>query len=187
MAKLSEATLIGLTGVMNAGKDTVANLIIARLPRGIRRYSFATPLKAGVMAMFGWTPDQIEDRQFKEAIDPRWGFTPRKAMQLLGTEYGRNLLRDDLWVHAAGNFVAESMRQYKTTVITDVRFENEADWVRDQPGGVLLHVVNPEHDYRAPVAHVSEKGIKWTHEDEIIHNDKRLGLGSLDEALDKIW
>ena len=187
MAKLRDATLIGLSGVMNAGKDTVANLIIAKRPRGLRRYSFATPLKDGVKSMFGWTTDQIEDRQFKEAIDPKWGFSPRKAMQLLGTEYGRNLLRDDIWVHAARNFHNDSLNQSKGTIITDVRFENEAEWIRSIPGAVVLHVRNPEHDYLAPVKHVSERGVAFVLGDINISNDKRLGLSVLEEALAQEW
>lgn len=187
MTKLRDASLIGLSGVMNAGKDTVANLIFALRPRGLRRYSFATPLKSGVCAMFGWTNDQIENREFKETVDPRWGFTPRKAMQLLGTEYGRNLLRDDIWVHAARNFHTESLNQSKGTMITDVRFENEAEWIRTVPGAVVIHVINPEHDYLAPVKHVSELGVSFQLGDISIQNDKRLGLDTLQEIIAKLW
>lgn len=187
MAKLSTATLIGISGVMNAGKDTVANLLIALRPRELRRYSFATPLKAGAMAMFGWSQDQIENREFKEAIDPRWGFSPRKAMQLLGTEYGRERLRDDIWVHAGHNFHQESIKQSKGTIITDVRFENEAAWVREQPNSILIHVMNPDHDYDAPIKHVSERGVGFVHGDMAITNYKYQGLSYLQETITNLW
>lgn len=187
MAKLSYASLIGISGVMNAGKDTVANLIIALRPRELRRYSFATPLKAGVCAMFGWTKDEIENRDFKEAVDPRWGFSPRKAMQLLGTEYGRVQLRDDLWVHAGANFHDESVKQNKGTIITDVRFENEAAWVRSVPNSVLIHVINPDYNYNAPVKHISELGVKYEHGDIQIMNYKGQGLSYLHESLVELW
>jgi len=187
MTNLRDASLIGISGVMGAGKDTVANLIVALRPRELRRYAFATPLKEGVKSMFGWTSDQIEDRTFKEAIDPRWGFSPRKAMQLLGTEYGRNLLRDDIWMHAARNFHEESVHQQKGTLITDVRFENEAEWIRSVAGSVIVHVINPEHDYTVPVKHVSENGVLVGYGDIRVVNDKRDGLEGLQEILRKMW
>lgn len=187
MAKLSNAKLIGISGVMNAGKDTVANLVIALRPRELRRYSFAAPLKAGVCVMFGWSQSQIEDRNFKETVDPRWSFSPRKAMQLLGTEYGRVGLRDDIWVHAAKNFHEESLEQGKGTIITDVRFENEAEWVRSVPGSMLIHVINPEHDYQAPVKHVSEQGVSQQGNDWLFVNDKRIGLDRLQMELANFW
>jgi hypothetical protein len=183
MVTLKTARLIGITGVMGSGKDTVANLIIAMRPRELRRYSFATPLKNGVKAMFGWTDEQIEDRVFKEAIDPRWGFSPRKAMQLLGTEYGRERLRNDLWVHAGENFHEASLTSQRGTIITDVRFENEASWVRSRKDSLLIHVMNPDHDYGAKVNHVSENGIVYVYGDEVINNPKSQGIEYLTETL----
>ena len=187
MTRIKDAKLIGICGVMNAGKDTVANLIIARRPRELRRYAFASPLKAGVKAMFDWTDEDIENRQKKEAIDPRWGFSPRTAMQKLGTEYGRECLRSDIWVHAALNKHLKSLDAGKGTIITDVRFENEAAWVRLQPDSILIHVMNPEHDYTAPVKHVSENGVAFCNGDVQIQNDKRRGFAHLHDCLLSHW
>lgn len=187
MTKLHDAKLIGISGVINAGKDTVANLILAKRPDELRRYSFATPLKRGACAMFGWQLSDIEDRTFKEAVDPRWGFSPRKAMQLLGTEYGRVLLRDDIWVHAAKNFHADSLELHRGTMITDVRFENEADWIRSMPDSIIVHIVDPDHDYSAPVKHVSELGVPYAQGDLVISNDKVLGFDELNHRLDAAW
>lgn len=187
MTSIKDANLIGITGVMNAGKDTVANLIIALRPRELNRYSFATPLKAGVKAMFGWTDEDIENRQKKEAIDPRWGFSPRTAMQKLGTEYGRDCLRPDIWVHAAQNRHLLSLEAGKGTIITDVRFENEAAWIRSQPDSVLIHVINPDHDYRATPVHASEVPVIFVLGDTLIVNDKKAGVEALRVALEKHW
>lgn len=184
---LRDAKLIGISGVINAGKDTVANLLLAKRTDSLRRYSFATPLKRGACAMFGWEMSDIEDRTFKEAIDPRWGFSPRKAMQLLGTEYGRNLLRDDIWVHAARNFHEDSLQMHRGTMITDTRFENEAEWIRSMADSVIIHVIDPTHDYQAPIKHISEQGVSMIGGDIVIYNDKTLGFNSLNEKLDEVW
>jgi len=188
MSGIGTASLIGVTGLIGSGKDTVANLIIAWRPRQLRRYSFARPLKEGVKAMFGWDDEIIEDRAKKEAVDEFWGFTPRKAMQLLGTEYGRNLLRDDLWIKAAERFHLRSLEQSQGTIITDVRFENEAAWVRSQPDSVLIHVKDPNRvvDNSGPV-HPSEAGVAFVEGDHIVDNDKTLGIKALEDLLWGFW
>lgn len=187
MSGIGSANLIGITGLINSGKDTVANLIIAWLPRQLRRYSFARPLKEGVKAMFGWTDEDIENRTTKETVDAFWGFSPRKAMQLLGTEYGRNLLRDDIWIKAAERYHLKSQEQSQGTIITDVRFENEATWIRSQPNSILIHVKDPHHVTPAGPVHASEAGVQFVEGDCTINNDKTLGIKALEDLLWTYW
>lgn len=187
MSGIGSASIIGITGLINSGKDTVANLIIAWRPRQLRRYSFAKPLKEGVKSMFGWTDEDIEDRSKKEAVDDFWGFSPRKAMQLLGTEYGRNLLRDDLWIKAAERYHLRSQEQSQGTIITDVRFENEATWVRAQADSILIHVKDPTRVAPAGPVHVSEAGVAFVDGDVTIDNDKSLGIKHLEDVLWTHW
>jgi hypothetical protein len=61
-----------------------------------------------------------------------------------------------------------------TPVITDVRFENEAAFVRNL-GGTLIHVVNPETVSRTD-AHASENGVAFVDGDILFTNDKTAGL-----------
>jgi len=161
--------LIGITGKAGVGKDTFANYLNACV--NFERYSFAGPLKDACCLLFGWTRQQIDhDRVFKEAIDPRWGFSPRRAMQLMGTEYGREMLRDDIWVHMAQVRLNETAAP--GLMITDVRFQNEADWIRLNKG-VLIHVTRPEST-EVPT-HASEAGVDLKDGDLIVNN-----VGSLD-------
>lgn len=156
--------LIGITGKAGVGKDTFANYLNEFLE--YERYSFAGPLKDACCLLFGWTRHQIDhDRAFKEAVDPRWGFSPRKAMQLMGTEYGRQLLRDDLWVHMAQVRLDETSSN--GLMITDVRFENEAQWIRKNKG-LLIHVVRPGESDVIP--HASEAGVGMVDGDVVINN-----------------
>ena len=98
---MSEPKLVGIHGPLNGGKDTAANYLHAKYPDKFGRYAFAQPIKQAAQVMFGFTKEQLEDRVLKETVDPFWEFTPRKAMQLLGTEYGRDMLRKDLWIKRA--------------------------------------------------------------------------------------
>lgn len=184
--RIKGSKLIGLAGLKNSGKDTVANLITNVNPDRMRRYSFARPLKEGVKAMFGWSDEYIEDRQLKELVDPFWGFSPRVAMQKLGTEYGRQGLGDDVWLRAAHIYHQESLKQGIGTMITDVRFENEATWIRSLDNSIIIHVVDPERTEIDPNAHPSEKGVIIAESDLVIVNDKRKGFDDLVEAVGRL-
>jgi hypothetical protein len=60
--------------------------------------------------------------------------TPRMLMQMLGTEFGRDMVHPNLWVNAL-------MNEYKRQkwLVTDVRFFNEAKAIKDR-GGILIRV-----------------------------------------------
>lgn len=161
--------LIGLTGKAGTGKDTFAGFLNKHL--SFEPYSFAGPLKDACCGLFGWTRHQIDhDREFKEAVDPRWGFSPRRAMQLMGTEYGRQMLRDDLWIHMAKIRLDETRKE--GLLVTDVRFENEATWIREN-GGLLIHLERP--GLQSVAAHASEAGVEFVEGDMVVVNS-----GSMD-------
>lgn len=162
--------LIGLTGRAGSGKDTFAGFLNKHI--NFEPYSFAGPLKDACCLLFGWTRHQIDhDREFKEAVDPRWGFSPRRAMQLMGTEYGRQLLREDLWVHMAQVRLDETRKA--GLLITDVRFENEATWIRAN-GGLVVHIFRA--DLPTVEGHASESGVEYQAHDAVIRNN-----GSFDD------
>lgn len=69
--------LIGLTGLPNSGKDTVAEIIQLLHPNfGYKLMSFAKPLKVIVATLMGVEPELFENREFKESISSRkwWYF-----------------------------------------------------------------------------------------------------------------
>lgn len=183
MGRVEEPTLIGIHGPLNGGKDTVAAYIQSR-HAGFRKYAFAQPIKQACNVLFGFTQEQIEDRAKKEEVDPFWGFTPRKAMQLLGTEYGRNMLRDDLWIKRAEVEINNNQKIGYNTIITDVRFENEAVWLRSRPNAILIYLQVPGLVRDERYKHASEAGISMDPSDIVIVNDKSEGLKALYEQID---
>lgn len=174
---LDKVDVIGIHGPLNGGKDTVCNLLKELRPGSFEQYAFARPLKEAGMILFGWTMEHFEDRILKEQVDPFWGFSPRKAMQLLGTEYGRNMLREDIWIQRAARQVELNKAKGLKTIITDVRFENEAEWVRslgDKAGLIYLEVPGLVRDEK--YSHASEMGVSRSDTDLVIVNDKSKGL-----------
>jgi len=188
---LANVELIGIHGYLNAGKDTLGRIIKtvskddfpltqlyeakASYVQGFDTYAFAKPIKDACQIIFGFAAAQLEDRVLKELVDPRWGISPRKAMQLLGTEFGRDMIAKDIWLRRAIQQHQQNMTQGIGTVITDVRFENEAELIRSHHNAVMIFIVDPHRE--APVAtHGSEAGVKFDPErDLLIINDKTKG------------
>jgi hypothetical protein len=148
--------LIGITGLAGAGKDTAARYLCRRY--GFVPASFAGALKEMCLAWaeyVGVDHAHFTEPRLKEQPIPGFGFSARRMMQTLGTEWGRALmpmlwivgLQRHLGLHDGGSSIHDRI------VISDCRFPNEAEWVAGQ-GGVLVRVrrdVAPVH------AHESEQ------------------------------
>ena len=136
--------IVGLVGLIGAGKGTVADLLVER--HGFIKESFANSVKDSCAAVFGWDRallegDTPESRAWREQPDKWWSeklgreFSPRFALQLMGTEAGRDVFHPDLWVHTV-------MRRCQSTVnyvIADVRFPNEINAIKNS-GGYIIRV-----------------------------------------------
>lgn len=169
--------LIGIAGRARTGKNTLANFIQAQ-HNGYYQYAFAGPIRAMLKAGLGIDMDGSWG-DTKEQEIPLLGKSPRQLMQTLGTEWGRQLVHPDLWVLLAHQLL---MRRGPGMIITDLRFENEAAWVR-RNRGVVLHLQRNA----APAVndHSSESGLLVSPEDVVIHND--LDLESLQHTVSKLW
>lgn len=165
--------LFGIAGKARTGKDTVANYM-----RGIHKmhtYAFADPIKKAASEMFGIPLHHFYDEDLKESTNNFWGYSPRQMIQMLGTEGGRDLFREDIWVKRGevewSNFCATNVNK-KGMVFTDVRFENEAEMIR-LAGGSIIHVFRDSAQQIN--AHISEAGIEVDEvKDWVIHNNGTL-------------
>lgn len=140
-------TIIGVLGFIGSGKGTAADLLVSE--HGFRKDSFAASLKDGCAVMFDWPRDllegdSLESRAWREVVDEWWGdklgipeFTPRLALQLIGTEVMRNNFHSDFWFLTLQN--RYNKLENKNVVIPDVRFPNEIQMIRDL-GGKLICV-----------------------------------------------
>jgi len=158
--------IIGFCGLAGAGKTTAALHLVET--RGFVRERFAGPLKAALLAL-GLTEREV-DGDLKEAPCAMLaGKTPRQAMQLLGKEWGRDLISPDLWVDAWGRRVDQRAAD---VVVDDVRFVNEAAaiWAR---GGKVVMLRRHGAGSTSGGGHASEAlGFPWDYE---IHNDGDVG------------
>jgi len=127
--------IIGFVGFAGSGKGTAGDILESKF--GFKKESFAKPLKDAVAAIFGWDRnllegDTKESREFRESQDEFWNsrigpMTPRKALQLMGTEAGRDIFHPNVWLYSLEKRLDENYNY----VITDVRFPNEIAFLKN--------------------------------------------------------
>ena len=139
--------IIGLLGFINSGKGTVASQLVNGY--NFRQDSFAAGLKDACAVMFDWPRhmlegDTKESREWREIVDPWWSeqlsmpnFSPRLALQVVGTDVMRNNFHQDMWFLTLRNRIRKNPDQ--NVVISDVRFPNEIKFIQEQ-GGTLIRV-----------------------------------------------
>jgi len=155
--------LIGIHGKANSGKDTLADMLIKMDSADGMRYSFADPVKLTASSMFGIPIEHFYEREIKEIDNVFWGISPRKMAQIVGTDMARNCFDDQIWIkraHIEINNLPRISPWLKFVVIPDVRFENEADFIR-RNGGKLIHITRPDQRVIQESDHESENGITF--------------------------
>lgn len=155
--------IVGLTGPAGCGKTTVAGMV-----EGAVVIQLADPLYAALALMLGVDEAILRHRGAKERPLPGFDRSPRQLLQTLGTDWGRAFVGPDVWLRMAGRRIDALHAAGATTVIlADVRFENEAEWIRNRGGEVWRVEREPA---AAAAAHVSEAGIPDALIDRTIDN-----------------
>ena len=167
--------IVGFMGHIDSGKTTAALHLV--MQRQFLRRPFARSLKTMLMAI-GLSPSHVDGDLKEEPCDLLCGVTPRAALQSLGTEWGRQMIHQDLWISLWAIDVA---RTGKPVVADDVRFANEAAMIRKQ-GGIVVRIDRPSIGQTSK--HASENEIDLIRPDALIRN-----TGNLDDlcaAIDEI-
>ena len=152
--------LIGISGKISSGKDLAGKILNDLSGDIFENKKFADKLKDMVCLLIGCTREQLEDREFKEKeLGEEWRqyfnddydlvcekestfsslLTPRKLLQLLGTEAGRQVIHNNIWVNALFADYDTSSNYDSNWIITDVRFPNECQAIKDR-GGIVIKI-----------------------------------------------
>ena len=163
---------MGISGKKRSGKDTVAKYLVEQ--HGYKRYGFADPMKEMIKEAFLWDEEWVNGK-YKETIDPRWGISPRQALQHIGTEWAqiglseffpkfKELTGRSLWVK---RFILLAMENDPNInwVISDVRFPHEIQLLRESV--VLSHIKKVFIRIRRPECEI----VKDEHESEKYINE----------------
>lgn len=157
---------IGLLGNIGSGKNTVASYFETK---GCITTSFAGPLKDLCSTVFGWPREMLEgdtehSRDFRESVDLYWSkklgisnFTPRLAFQLIGTDVMRTHFDVNVWINSLEYRVKKLHNEHKCVVISDCRFKNEVNLVKEL-GGVVIQVERGERPEWFEIAEQANNG-----------------------------
>lgn len=161
--KQTKNLIIGLHGRAGAGKDTAADF----LPDYFCKLAFAKPLKDSAKVLFNFTDKQLYDPIEKEKVDQTWNKSPRQILQWLGTDILRNNIGTDFFLKHMKQRIEQS--SYNCFVVVDIRFPNEAKFIKDM-GGIIIEVARNKtgtiHSNHETEQRISEHLI-----DETITND----------------
>lgn len=168
-ANAGKMRLIGIAGQARSGKDTAANYLLEKLGDDWSSASFADPMKAMLGVIGVDCSDEAKDLPRNE-----YGVSTRHMLQTLGTEWGRNGIGSYFWID-----VFERYNAGKSVIVPDVRFENEAELIREH--GVLICI---EGRGGIDGGHISERKLQY--DDRDIYIDNQGSLSELYEKLDSI-
>jgi len=142
--------IIAICGFKGSGKNTVGDYIAKKGKHDFKLLSFAAKIKDCISVIFDLDRNMLEgiteeDRKMRETRDEWWSkrlgieCTPRLLMQNLGTDVIRKHFNDNIWVYA----MEKELEKYENVVITDVRFENEIEFLLSK-NAILVYVEREE-------------------------------------------
>lgn len=156
---MSSSNLIGLFGVAGSGKSTAAAVLWTE---GYISVSFAQPIKDMINSLNLFDESHWDDRDLKEKVIEDLGCSPRHLAVTLGTEWGRKMIREDIWILLAKRRISRLLEQGYKVVVEDGRFQNEAEAI-EELGGYTVKIERKGHSSTADANHSSESGIKSLH------------------------
>jgi len=166
-------SIIGISGHAQVGKNKLAEFIIEEFEKNYNRKfceaSFANELKYMCKFQFGLSDDQLwgDKKEWADTRFPReWKhldggtmthWTPREIMQELGAFYRK--IDYDFWVKSLKKFLQnESLKGHEDFIITDVRYVNEAEFIKNKKG-ILIRISRDVDNEIHGVSHESEIGL----------------------------
>jgi len=176
------AAIIGLVGRRGSGKDTFAKVAEAAVMGSLDPFSVVTLALGGfvkleVAKLVGHSTAWVEEH--KEQLRP--------LLQAWGTEFRRNLCDEDYWLTQLDESIGFNAPKDSILIITDVRFENEFDYIRAR-GGVIVRVENPRLVHDDPVDyHPSETWCDTCRPDAVFVNDAPMAYAeSMRKGVEKL-
>lgn len=205
---MSTPILIGIGGLLRSGKDTVADHLVEH--HGFVKMGMSEPLNDAMLTLNPWISldHHVWDIPFEggpvniwwrrgqtvkyQALHEWAGYTKakeqkevREFLQLLGTDVGRNMISDTVWVDIAQRNAVAHLKAGRSVILTGMRFPNELTMI-EKAGGATVWVdrsapdlITPGGSVAGTYAHASENSVRPQDFKHILLNH-----GSLEELYD---
>lgn len=143
--------IIGIAGISEVGKSTVANILSNEL--SLPQFALATPVKMACAAALNMPLESFLELDKNKTMG-LYGKTVREFMQNMGDALQQHnpkyLIQHCALSIACSEIQHQTMRGH---VISDVRKNSECEWVRSK-GGTVVHVIQhnaPQHPHSTEV------------------------------------
>lgn len=165
--------LIGIGGRLAAGKDVVADHLVEK--HGWVKLGMSDALLSMALTLNPYIPyRRFEDSKYGRPLEEpkyirlseivsRLGYVQakdntevRRFLQVLGTDVGRDMIDENLWVKKADEAIQTLRDQGKNVVITGIRFPNEFNMISKNEG-TLVWVDRPGRATTSATTHASEQ------------------------------
>ena len=161
------AVIIGLCGGMGVGKSTAFESVQFLYGKNAVLVKFAQPL---------YDMQEFIYRRISSVYQRPEGFKKdRKLLQLLGTEWGRDMISPSIWIDLWKNELVRIRESGKIAVCDDVRFPNEILALKELCGYLVMvksdKVLARVGDQLGIGGHTSEKPLDENAMDAIITNN----------------
>lgn len=150
--------LIGLSAKAESGKDTISKM---KTKEGWVRYAFADPLKRFCIEYLGLSHEDVYTEVGKSRFNNEWGMTNREILQKVGSDALRDGFHKQVWIKIAEREIKKLIDNRNKVVITDVRFDNEAELIK-KLNGIVVHIERSNFNSslsESEKQHQSEQGI----------------------------
>lgn len=177
--------IIGISGKKRSGKDTLAKFITEVYPK-VEIKKFASSLKSICAILTGRPVSDFYNHSKYEEILPFYNMNLRQFQQYVGTDVFRKNFSKDIWI----NCLFQQYQENDFWVISDVRFKNEANAIKEN-GGYLFRVNRP--DLVSTDNHSSETDLDdfdgWDlvfQNTGSLHDFEKFGKDKINEFIEKI-
>ena len=175
--------IIGFLGKRGVGKDYVASKLFKKQTQPTLLVALADHFKIDGIVDLNLDFNKVFGEKDLET---------RKKLQDLGTKYGREQCKPNIWIDKLENWIRiHHKRGIKKFIVTDLRFQNEVDWIH-KLGGLVIKIEAPSRNLERIKReelnfgsndetrnHISELGIEQiTNYDQIIYNDYQHNLNN---------
>lgn len=130
--------VIGLSGKAGVGKDFVAKWIHSKIDNSMI-VAFADQLKVNTLIQHSLLYEDVFEKKSKEV---------RKLLQQTGTEQGRNIHGQDIWLRYMETWMKlhHERMGITTFIITDCRFQNEVEFVKQFENSTSIRIIAPKRN-----------------------------------------